>query len=87
MNNLLFVSYTSFYLIFIIYLEPKQSYNNQESNSFDIVLIIVFTIFGGVLLVMAVFLGRKIKEERVKFFLFFIYLNYAIIKSDAFFND
>ncbi len=44
---------------------------SKSSNSFDIVLIIVFTIFGGVLLVMAVFLGRKIKEERENIFFSF----------------
>ncbi len=80
------MSYTSFYSIFIIYLETKQSYDNQENNNFDIVLIIVFTIFGGVLLVMAVFLGKKIKEERVKDFLFFHLIKLCDYKIGRFFE-
>jgi hypothetical protein len=70
-------------------LEAKQD-NNGLDNSDQIVLITVFTIFGGVLLMMAIFLGRKIREERVKMFMLSIYFisfipfNSLIMKSNAF---
>jgi hypothetical protein len=70
-------------------LEAKQD-NTGLDNSDQIVLITVFTIFGGVLLMMAIFLGRKIREERVKMFMLSIYFisfipfNSLIMKSNAF---
>ncbi len=70
-------------------MEAKQD-NNGLDNSDQIVLITVFTIFGGVLLMMAIFLGRKIREERVKMFMLSIYFisfipfNSLIMKSNAF---
>jgi hypothetical protein len=66
-------------------LEAKQGLDNID----QIVLITVFTIFGGVLLMMAIFLGKKIKE-RVKMFRLSIYFialirfNSLIKKSNAF---
>ncbi len=70
-------------------MEAKQD-NTGLDNSDQIVLITVFTIFGGVLLMMAIFLGRKIREERVKMFMLSIYFisfipfNSLIMKSNAF---
>ncbi len=66
-------------------MEAKQGLDNID----QIVLITVFTIFGGVLLMMAIFLGKKIKE-RVKMFRLSIYFialirfNSLIKKSNAF---